>query len=525
MGHHGAMSHSSSRPGARPARPDAQSDAPAGISLWGGRFTGGPADALAALSASTHFDWRLARYDIAGSRAHARALAAAGLLDDAQLAGMLDALNRLEDDVVSGAFAPAPADEDVHTALERGLLERAGADLGGRLRAGRSRNDQIATLIRMYLRDRARHIAGLVLDVVDALTGQAERAGGAIMPGRTHMQHAQPVLVAHHLLAHAWPLMRDVERLEDWDARAAVSPYGSGALAGNTLGLDPDAVAADLGFDSAAENSIDATSARDAVAEFSFVLAMTAVDVSRLSEEIIIWNTQEFGFVTLDDSFSTGSSIMPQKKNPDVAELARGKAGRLIGDLTGLLSVLKGLPLAYDRDLQEDKEPVFDAVDTLAVLLPAVAGMIGTMTLHLERMAELAPRGFSLATDVAEWLVKRGVPFRSAHEISGACVRRCEERGVELWDLTDDDFAAIDPRLTPGVREVLSAQGSVAARRGRGGTAPARVAEQLARAVGRAAELRAFSREASVLERPAAPAGPSASGSSGNGASGPFTGA
>ena len=345
------------------------------------------------------------------------------------------------------------------------------------------------------------------------------------MPGRTHMQHAQPVLVAHHLLAHAWPLMRDVERLEDWAARAAVSPYGSGALAGNTLGMDPDAVAADLGFDSAAENSIDATSARDAVAEFSFVLAMTAVDVSRLSEEIIIWNTKEFDFVTLDDSFSTGSSIMPQKKNPDVAELARGKAGRLIGDLAGLLAVLKGLPLAYDRDLQEDKEPVFDAVDTLAVLLPAVAGMIETMTLHLDRMAELAPRGFSLATDVAEWLVKEGVPFREAHEISGACVRRCEERGVELWDLADDDFAAIDPRLTPGVREVLSAQGSVAARRGRGGTAPARVAEQLARAVGRAAELRAFSREASVLERPAAPAGPSASGSSGNGASGPFTGA
>ena len=519
MGHHGVMTQSSSQSGTRRAQP-VRPDAPAGVSLWGGRFTGGPADALAALSASTHFDWRLARYDIAGSRAHARALAAAGLLDDAQLTGMLDALNRLEDDVVSGAFAPAPADEDVHTALERGLLERAGADLGGRLRAGRSRNDQIATLIRMYLRDRARHIAGLVLDVVDALTGQAARAGGAIMPGRTHMQHAQPVLVAHHLLAHAWPLMRDVERLEDWDARAAVSPYGSGALAGNTLGMDPDAVAADLGFDSAAENSIDATSARDVVAEFSFVLAMTAVDVSRLSEEIIIWNTQEFGFVTLDDSFSTGSSIMPQKKNPDVAELARGKAGRLIGDLTGLLAVLKGLPLAYDRDLQEDKEPVFDAVDTLAVLLPAVAGMIGTMTLHLERMAELAPRGFSLATDVAEWLVKRGVPFRSAHEISGACVRRCEERGVELWDLTDDDFAAIDPRLTPGVREVLSAQGSVSARRGHGGTAPVRVAEQLARAIERTAGLGVFSREGSVLDRPAAPVGPSCSRPSGNGASG-----
>ncbi|WKR21330.1 argininosuccinate lyase [Actinomyces israelii] len=479
----------------------------AAISLWGGRFTGGPADALAALSVSTHFDWRLARYDIAGSRAHARALARAGLLDGAQLAGMLHALDRLEDDVAAGAFAPVPADEDVHTALERGLMERAGAELGGRLRAGRSRNDQIAALIRMYLRDQARHIAGLVLDVVDALTDQAARAGEAIMPGRTHMQHAQPVLVAHHLLAHAWPLMRDVERLEDWDARAAVSPYGSGALAGSTLGLDPDAVAADLGFGSAAENSIDATSARDAVAELSFVLAMIAVDVSRLSEEIIIWSTREFGFVTLDDAYSTGSSIMPQKKNPDVAELARGKAGRLIGDLAGLLATLKGLPLAYDRDLQEDKEPVFDAVDTLAVLLPAVAGMTGTMTLHYERMAALAPQGFSLATDVAEWLVRSGVPFREAHEISGACVRECERRGVELWDLSDDDFAAVDARLTSGVREVLSARGSVAARTGRGGTAPARVAEQLARATEHAAALRSFSREGSVLDAPAAPDG------------------
>ncbi|WP_293804415.1 argininosuccinate lyase, partial [uncultured Actinomyces sp.] len=307
-------------------RESADAEVSAVVSLWGGRFTDGPADALAALSVSTRVDWRLARYDIAGSRAHARALAAAGLLDAAQLDGMLAALDRLEDDVVSGAFRPAPADEDVHTALERGLMERAGADLGGRLRAGRSRNDQIATLIRMYLRDRARHVAGLVLDVVGALTDQATRAGEAIMPGRTHMQHAQPVLVAHHLLAHAWPLMRDVERLKDWDSRAAVSPYGAGALAGSTLGLDPDAVAAELGFDAAAENSIDATSARDAVAELSFVMAMIAVDVSRLSEEIIIWNTKEFGFVTLDDSFSTGSSIMPQKKNPDIAELARGKA-------------------------------------------------------------------------------------------------------------------------------------------------------------------------------------------------------
>ena len=513
MGHDGAMSQFSSQPAqpsaAQSVASEAQQDAaPAGVSLWGGRFSGGPADALAALSVSTHFDWRLARYDIAGSRAHARALAQAGLLDSGQLSGMLEALDRLEADVVAGIFVPEATDEDVHTALERGLIERAGDDLGGRLRAGRSRNDQIATLIRMYLRDQARHVAGLVLDVVDALIDQAAQASDAIMPGRTHMQHAQPVLVAHQLLAHAWPLMRDVERLEDWDTRAAVSPYGSGALAGNTLGMDPDAVAADLGFEAAVENSIDGTAARDVVAELSFVLTMTAVDVSRLSEEIIIWNTREFDFVTLDDSYSTGSSIMPQKKNPDVAELARGKAGRLIGDLTGLLATLKALPLAYNRDLQEDKEPVFDAVDTLAVLLPAVSGMVSTMTLHYERMAELAPQGFSLATDIAEWLVKNGVPFRSAHEISGACVRECEKRGIELWDLTDADFAAIDERLTPGVREVLSAEGSVAARTGHGGTAPVRVVEQLARAIARSAELRVFAWEGSLLDGPAGPQWP-----------------
>lgn len=513
MGHDGGMSqsfnHSATSSAAQSGPSDShQNSKPIGVSLWGGRFCGGPADALAALSVSTHFDWRLARYDIAGSRAHARALAQVGLLDEDQLAGMLDALDRLEADVVAGVFLPEATDEDVHTALERGLIERAGDDLGGRLRAGRSRNDQIATLIRMYLRDQARHVAGLVLDVVDALIDQAAQASDAIMPGRTHMQHAQPVLVAHQLLAHAWPLMRDVERLEDWDARAAVSPYGSGALAGNTLGMDPDAVAADLGFEAAVENSIDGTASRDVVAELSFVLTMVAVDVSRLSEEIIIWNTKEFDFVVLDDSYSTGSSIMPQKKNPDVAELARGKAGRLIGDLTGLLATLKALPLAYNRDLQEDKEPVFDAVDTLAVLLPAVSGMVSTMTLRYERMAALAPQGFSLATDVAEWLVKNGVPFRRAHEISGACVRECDRRGIELWDLSDDDFAAIDERLTPGVREVLSAEGAVAARTGHGGTAPVRVVEQLARAIARSAELRVFTWEGSLLDGPAGPQWP-----------------
>ncbi|WP_304605384.1 argininosuccinate lyase [Actinotalea lenta] len=460
--------------------------------LWGGRFAGGPADALAELSRSTHFDWRLARHDLAGSRAHARVLHSAGLLDDDQLAGMLAALDALDADVASGAFVPGPADEDVHSALERGLIERAGADLGGRLRAGRSRNDQIATLIRMYLRDQARHLAGRVLDVADALVARADAAGTAAMPGRTHLQHAQPVLLAHHLLAHVWPLLRDVRRWRDWDRRAAVSPYGSGALAGSSLGLDPAAVAAELGFDAPVENSIDGTAARDVVAEFAFVAAMVGVDLSRLAEEVILWATKELGFVRLDDAYSTGSSIMPQKKNPDVAELARGKAGRMIGDLTGLLATLKGLPLAYNRDLQEDKEPVFDQVDTLDVLLPAVAGMVATLRFDTERMADLAPQGFALATDVAEWLVRQGVPFRVAHEVAGACVTVCEQRGIELWDLSDADLAAISPALTPQVREVLSVGGSLASRSAVGGTAPDRVAEQLRAARTEVDRLRAW---------------------------------
>src|SRR5699024_2487448 len=309
---------------------------------------------------------------------------------------MLDALDTLEADVTSGTFVAAPDDEDVHSALERGLIERAGPELGGKLRAGRSRNDQIATLVRMFLRARAREIAAGVLDVAEALCAQAAAHPGAPMPGRTHLQHAQPVLLSHHLLAHVWPLLRDVDRLRDFDTRAARSPYGSGALAGSSLGLDPAAVAAELGFDGPVENSIDGTASRDVMAEFAFVAAMVGVDLSRLAEEVILWNTKEFGFVRLDDAFSTGSSIMPQKKNPDVAELARGKAGRLIGDLTGLLATLKGLPLAYNRDLQEDKEPVFDQVDTLEVLLPAFSGMVATMTFDTERMASLAPQGFSL---------------------------------------------------------------------------------------------------------------------------------
>ena len=464
------------------------------VSLCGGRFADGPADALAELSRSTHFDWRLAAYDITGSKAHARVLHRAGLLSDADLTTMLGALDELFRDVLTGSFGPDPDDEDVHTALERGLMERAGVDVGGRLRAGRSRNDQIATLLRMCLRDAARDLSGLVLDVVDALVGQADTHLGVAMPGRTHLQHAQPVLLSHHLLAHAWALLRDVDRLRDWDRRADSSPYGSGALAGSSLGLDPEAVARDLGFSRSVENSIDGTASRDLAAEFAFVLAMTAVDVSRIAEEVVLWATKEFGYVTLDDAYSTGSSIMPQKKNPDIAELARGKAGRVVGDLAGLLTTLKGLPLAYNRDLQEDKEPVFDAIDTLSVLLPAFAGMIRTLVFHTDRLESLAPQGFALATDIAEWLVRQGAPFRVAHEVAGTCVRECERRGIELWDLSDADLAAIDPHLNPAVRSVLSVQGSLASRDSRGGTAPVRVTEQLAEARAAIKRARSFTR-------------------------------
>ena len=449
--------------------------------LWGGRFADGPSPELAALSRSTHFDWRLAPYDLAGSKAHARVLHRAGLLTDADLDGLVGGLDALLLKVSTGEVGAGESDEDVHGALERLLLEEVGEELGGRLRAGRSRNDQVATLFKAFLRDHARAIAALLLDLVEALADQAEKHQGAVMPGRTHLQHAQPVLLSHHLLAHAWPLVRDLGRLRDWDARvAAESPYGSGALAGSSLGLDPERVAAELGFTGSSANSIDGTAARDFVAEFAFVAAMAGVDVSRLAEEVILWATKEFDFVRLHDGYSTGSSIMPQKKNPDIAELARGKSGRLIGNLTGLLATLKALPLAYNRDLQEDKEPVFDSVDTLEVLLPAFTGMVRTLEFNTDRMAELAPQGFSLATDVAEWLVREGVPFRVGHEVAGACVRRCEELGVELQDLTDEQLAAISPHLTPAVRDVLTVEGSVASRDSRGGTAPDRVAEQLA---------------------------------------------
>ncbi|WP_430593315.1 argininosuccinate lyase [Humidisolicoccus flavus] len=449
-------------------------------SLWGGRFASGPSPELQALSRSTHFDWKLAAYDIAGSKAHALALEDAGHLSHDERIAMHEALDTLLADVESGAFVAAESDEDVHGALERGLIEIAGADLGGRLRAGRSRNDQIATLVRLWMLDQSTMIEHEVRRLIAALIGQAKLHPNAPMPGRTHLQHAQPVLLAHHLLAHAWGLTRDLERFRDWRVRASESPYGAGALAGSSLGLDPALVAGSLGLREPMQNSIDATASRDTTAEFSFIAAMIGIDVSRLAEEVILWSTKEFGFAKLHDGFSTGSSIMPQKKNPDIAELARGKAGRLIGDLTGLLATLKALPFAYNRDLQEDKEPVFDQAEQLLLLLPAFAGMIGTLEFNTERMASLAPQGFSLATDVAEWLVRQRVPFREAHEISGELVQFCEEHGLELHEPSDEQYAAISAHLRPEVRSVLTVEGSISSRSGIGGTAPSAVAAQLA---------------------------------------------
>ncbi len=452
---------------------------PPGTRLWGGRFAGGPAEALAALSRSVQFDWRLAPYDIRQTTAHARVLHRAGLLGDGELTEVVAALSDLAAAIARGDVVPHPDDEDVHTAIERELVARLGTT-GGKLRAGRSRNDQVATDFRLYLRDHARAVAAEVVDLQRALLDQSERHAGSPAPGFTHLQHAQPVSFGHELAKHVHALARDIDRLRDWDARAAVSPLGAGALAGSSLPLDPEAVAQELGFTTASANSIDAVSDRDFVAEFLFCTAMLGVHLSRLGEEYCLWASTEFGWVRLDDAFATGSSIMPQKKNPDVAELVRGKSGRLIGHLTGLLASLKGLPFAYNRDLQEDKEPVFDAVEQLLLVLPALTGMVASSRFDTERMAAAAPLGFALATDVAEWLVRRGVPFREAHEIAGSCVQECEKRGIDLPDLTDGDLARISPHLAPDVRSVLSVQGALDARSAMGGTAPARVREQLA---------------------------------------------
>jgi argininosuccinate lyase len=461
-------------------------------SLWGGRFKSGPSPELQIISKSTQFDWRLAPADIAGSKAHADALEKAGVLTSEENKIMQAGFDKMLESFNKSELIPEETDEDLHGALERILIELVGDEIGGKIRAGRSRNDQIATSIRIYLKQEMSEIQSQILLLVSNLVEQAKWAmSGAdgkpvIMPGRTHLQHAQPVLLSHHLLAHCWAILRDVDRFQDWKKRDEKSPYGSGALAGQTLGLDQNLVAKELGFTSVEPNSIDATASRDVVYEFSFICASLAINLSRLAEEIILWNTKEFSFVKLDDSYSTGSSIMPQKKNPDIPELTRGKTGRMIGDLTGLLATCKGLPLAYNRDLQEDKEPVFDQIDQLLQILPAMAGLVRTMKFNVQNLQKNAIRGFALATDIAEWLVKKDIPFRNAHEIAGELVKVCEQRAFEsgkeydLYDLSDADFDKMLP-VENGheVRSILSAEGSVSMRENINGTAPGRVQEQI----------------------------------------------
>ena len=438
--------------------------------LWGGRFSGDPSEAMFALSVSTHFDWVLAPYDVLASKAHAKVLNRAGLLSDADLETMLNGLDQLGRDVADGSFVPAPSDEDVHGAMERGLIDRVGPEVGGRLRAGRSRNDQVAAMFRMWIRDAIRDIAVQVTELIDALAAQAKAHPEAIMPGKTHSQAAQPILLAHSLLAHAQPLLRDIQRLQDLDKRLAVSPYGSGALAGSSLKLDPEAIAEELGFDSAADNSLDGTSSRDFASEAAFVLAQIAVDMSRLAEEIIYWCTPEYGYVTLSDSWSTGSSIMPQKKNPDVPELVRGKTGRLIGNLSGLMATLKGLPLAYNRDLQEDKEPFFDAETTLESCLAIYTALVSQLSFNVNAMYEAAGEGYATATDVADYLAKRGVPFRDAHAITGKLVRYCIEHGKTLPSLTLEEFRAASPVFEEDVLTAVTTRASAEGRNSVGGS-------------------------------------------------------
>jgi argininosuccinate lyase len=440
--------------------------------LWHGRFEQGPSPELLAFSVSLAYDQRLAADDIEGSRAHVRGLARSGIVTDDEARAILAALEQVAGELERDELAFAPTDEDVHTVIERRVTELAG-EAGAKLHTGRSRNDQVATALRLYLKRELRAVAGLVVDLQRVLFDRAQEAGPAYLPGYTHMQRAQPVLLSHHLLAHGWALGRDVDRVLASRDRMDVSPLGAGALAGSSLPLDPDSVARDLGFDRRFENSLDAVSDRDFVAEALFDLALIGVHLSRLGEEIVLWATDEFGFVTLADAYATGSSMMPQKKNPDIAELARGKCGRLIGHLTGLLSTLKGLPLSYNRDLQEDKEPLFDALDTVRLALAAMTGLLRTVEFNTERMRVAADSPYAAATDLAEHLVEHGTPFRDAHATVGALVRDSIERRVPLAELV-----AAHPALGEDALELLEPGVAVTRRSTAGGAGPGPAAAQ-----------------------------------------------
>jgi argininosuccinate lyase len=446
------------------------------VTLWQGRFgSAGPAEELLAYTVSLPYDSRLGADDVAGSRAHVRGLVAAGIVSEADGAILLAALDRVAAELAAGTLAFKPGDEDIHTAVERRVTELAGS-AGARLHTGRSRNDQVATDLRLFTKRELRAVAVRILGLQRVLLDRARRAGDAYLPGYTHLQRAQPVLLAHHLLAHGWALARDVDRLEDARSRLDVSPLGAGALAGSSLPLDPARTAAELGFARAFDNSLDAVSDRDFVAESLFALTLAGIHLSRLGEEMVIWSSDEFGFVALDDAYATGSSMLPQKKNPDIAELARGRTGRLIGDLTGFLATLKGLPLSYNRDLQEDKEPLFDALDHVGGGVAAMTGLLATATWNQERMEAAADSPFAAAVDLAEWLVGRGMPFREAHGVVGALVHDALERHVPLGELVE-----AHPALGSEAAGLLEPGVAVQRRTTPGGAGPGPVAEQLRR--------------------------------------------
>ena len=446
--------------------------------LWGARIASGPAPAAWALGVSTHFDTRLWAEDLDGSIAHAAELHRIGILDEDEHDRMTAKLREAKELFLRGEFPLTDEDEDVHGAIERWLVEELGP-LGGKLRAGRSRNDQIAGDLRLFLRRRTAVLVDHVRNLQRSLCDQAEAQLGVLAPGMTHLQRGQPVLLSHALLSWVWMLQRDVGRLTDFAERADESVLGAGAMAGTTLPIDPSRTAADLGFSRVAANSMDAVASRDLAAEFLAACAILGVTCSRLGEELVLWSSAEFGFARPGDAWTTGSSIMPQKRNPDTAELVRGKSARLVGDLTTMLTLTKGLPLTYNRDLQEDKEPVFDAVDTLQLVLPALAGTVASLTFDEEKLEAAAAGGFSLATDLAEELARRGVPFREAHEVAGRLVRVAEERGGDLDVLTGEDLAAAHDALDADVADLLDVRQAVERRTSSLGTARSSVEAQL----------------------------------------------
>ena len=452
------------------------------MALWGGRFTEQPTDAVFALSRSVGFDWRLAPYDLRSSLAHLAVLEKSSLISKEDSAKIRGALKELIDEVASKKFLPIEEDEDVHSALERGLTSKLGP-LGGALRAGRSRNDQVTTDLRLFALDHMLSLAILLTELAEVILKKASEYVDDPAPGFTHIQHAQPISFGHEIAKHAHAFSRDVSRINDWYHRASVSSLGAGALSGSSLPLDPEFTAKNLGFASSFENSIDAVSDRDYVAEALFIISLIGIHLSRIGEEWTLLGSTEFSWAKIADQYSTGSSIMPQKKNPDMAELARGKSARLIGNLMSVLAMLKGLPFAYNRDLQEDKEPFFDSLDTLFLVIPAVSGMIATTEFDREKMKLSAPTGFSLATEIADFLVRKYVPFAQAHEAAGACVAMCEKLNIELHQLSDEQFSLIHPSLDPSIREVLTVQGAIASRITAGGTAPSEVKKQIAAAL------------------------------------------